>query len=243
MKHSFVSSAGNQELCRCGRPEIDHTDRATCEACGNSGTCDVMAGNILACMDCQEKEARLQAENNTPEKQQARVDQMNSVLQIARAIDTTVQVRTDVFNAETLAIVDIKRAIDEDETIQNKHFTLSKIIDERFVQFGEAIFAKREEIAILEAKQRASQNYYHELKKKLTAEERASLKLKDVTYQPAEPKTVKPKAPSQSINKIELDKLCKQYGIEQYKHIVNIIVMQKKVSIEEAVKHVKKTMG
>lgn len=241
MNHSFTPSAADETKCRCGYSEMDHTNRATCEVCGNSGTCNILYGNILMCQDCEAKEMALQLENNTPEKQEARVRESNEFLEIAKAIDTTVQVRTDLHNAETMAIIDIKRAIDEDTLIENKHFTLSKILEERYLSFKDKVFSLREEITKLESQQRAIQTYYNELSKKLRAEEKAQIKLKDVTYQPIEPKVVRPKVTKPSINKIELKKLCEEYQVPE--NIVSIVMLQKKeMSILDAVRHVKKTL-
>src|SRR5574339_135066 len=238
MNHSFTPSTADPTKCRCGYSEIDHTNRATCEVCGNSGTCNLMYGNILMCMDCEAKEQKIIAE-----KKAEQVKNGNPLLEIAQQVDTTIQVRTDIHNAETMAIVDIKKTIDEDTSIPNKHFALSKILETRYLGYKDKVFSLKEEITKLETQQRAIQTYYNELSKQLRAEEKAQIKLRDVTYQPKEPKQIKtPKGKKQSINKIELDKLCAEHNVP--KNIVSIVLLQKpELTIAEAVRHVKATLG
>lgn len=247
MNHSFTPSATNATKCRCGYDEISHTDMATCEVCGAVGSCNLMYGNILMCKDCEAKERELIeqkiAENNEAIRAKGLpVANNNPVLAIAQEIDNRVKVRTDIHNSETMAIVDMKKTIDEDPSIENKHFALSKMLEARYLNFGEKIFSKKEEITALENQQMAIQRYYNELSKQLRAEEKAQIRLKDVTYQPKEPKVAKPRVSKPSINKIELDKLCTEHNVP--KNIVSIVLMQKPgMTIAEAVRHVKSTLG
>lgn len=237
MNHSFTASAADATKCRCGYEEIDHTDRATCESCGRTGKCEIVWGKLLLCEECTAKE-RATESNKPPGVYETPT--ANPILEIAKAIDTTVKIRTDLHNAETVAIIDLKRSIDEDDGITDKHFALSICLDEKYKKYSDVIFSAREEIVKAESAQRAIQTYYNDLSKKLSAEKKAQIKLKDVTYQPVEPKVVKPKSPKVTVNKLELKKLCEEYGVPEY--IVSVVILQKGMSIIDAVKHVKRTL-
>ncbi len=99
--HPFIPSIGANTCQKCKRPEISHTELATCEACPNIGPCEIWLGMLL-CKSCYEKEEK----------------QIKSIVE-AKAIDDRVQLRSDVFNAETVAIVQLKQLIDADDSITN----------------------------------------------------------------------------------------------------------------------------
>ena len=196
MKHEFRASLAESSICTiCKYTEIDHTDRATCEECGNSGTCDIVYGNMLLCTDCQIKELAAQAELKNGAE--SRVIDARAVLDKARKIDQSIHIIQDIYNAETVAIVSIKKTIDSDTNISEKHFALAKSIEERFSHFQEVINAARDSIIEAESKQRAIQQYYNDLANRLRVEQREQIKLRDVNYKVPERKsTPKPRAPS-----------------------------------------------
>lgn len=212
MKHSFSPSFADPLKCRvCKYDQLSHTNEVECEVCGNKGECDIMYGNILMCQPCQVKEATAQAINNTPEMQQARVDEMNAqtIIERNKQIESTIKVDTDIHNAKMIAIVDLKKSIDEDSSIpaDKKLFTLAKVIDDRYVVLKDALAKLRQDTIENENEQRAIQTYYNELAKRLKDDERAQLKLKDVNYKPIEGKPKKSTAPkTKQLDKIQLAK-------------------------------------
>src|SRR5688572_28633723 len=110
MKHDFNADSTEPLRCAvCGFHEIDHTDRATCETCGNSGTCDIVVPGMLQCMDCIAKDA---AVGNDIEK-----NLMRGELAIESKIDQTIRVSQDIFNAKLTSIHELKVAIDSDDSI------------------------------------------------------------------------------------------------------------------------------
>jgi len=209
MNHSFSPNIIDKAKCRvCKFDEISHTDRATCECCGNSGKCDVMYGNMLLCQNCIEKEKSLQEDNSKPEVIAARVDAA-SLIAKNQQIEQGLNISEDLFNAKMISIIEIKRTIDLDESIplDKKIFELAKVMDTRYTHLREILPKQKQVVAENENEQRAIQTYYNELAKKLKAEEREQLKLKDVNYKPIEPAIKKQKAPStKSLNKIQLHK-------------------------------------
>jgi len=239
MNHSFTASQLDSTKCaRCKRDEIDHTNRATCECCSNSGICDLYI-DILMCQDCLEKENSHKRQE--PERAVA-VMNINSIIDNARRIDQTVQVRTDLFNAATVAIVDLKKAIDEDGSIENKHFALATELTTRFNHFKKVIFEMSEEIVEKQNQQRAIQSYLNTLSNQLRVEEREKLKLQDINYKPESPKPIKKSAPTvKKVSKIEIREMANKYNVPEL--AVQMLCVAKNLSPEDAAKSLQKAMN
>lgn len=230
MRHNHQPSIADSNICKiCKYVELDHSDHATCEACGNTGTCDIVFGNILMCMDCQALESKAQAElvagaDSRVEKSR---NDSNARVTLAKAmqVDQSIQIIQDIFNAETVAIVEIKSAIDADESVVEKHFLLARAIEERFSHFQVIIDAARDTMVEAQSKQRAIQQYYNDLANRLRVEQREQIKLKDVNYKPLEKRISKPKAPS--IRKFDRAQLIKVAGVlnKEFPHIPANLIM------------------
>lgn len=247
MKHEFRAGLADALVCTiCKYKEIDHTERATCETCGNSGTCDIVYGNVLMCVDCQDKEKK--AQEDLAAGADARVEESRqnadarAKITKAQQIDHSIQIIQDIFNAETVAIVDIRNVIDADESIPEKHFALAKSLEDRHTHFQDVINAARDTIKEAESKQRAIQQYYNELANKLRVEEREKIKLRDVNYKPLEKKIAKPKAPSiKKFDKAELIRTANAINKEFPQVPINLImpnlqtlVISKNMTLEAA---------
>jgi len=240
MNHPFIQSTFDSDKCfRCDYKEIDHSDRATCECCSNSGIMEIFT-DMLMCQECINKEISSINAHQAPELQEERAA-LNQVLVKSREIDSHVQTRMDLFNAETVAIKDLKDAIDADDSIENKHFKLTEVVQERFLQHGKVIFeAKEAQIAATSA-QRYIQQYFNELLKKLTAKEREGFQQQNVNYKPIQPKIVKPKKIStKKFDKIELRKVASETGLPQDK--LQMIVVQRGITPSEAAEILKNLM-
>jgi hypothetical protein len=153
------------------------------------------------CAECWAKECNMSVSdvNAQTERERQHIERMdadreraklNVILQ-SREIDATIQVRTDIFNAATTAIVELKKSIDENESIINKPYALAEELKNRFVHYKEVIFSHNE--AIIEAgnQQKAIQVYLNNLANSLRAEEREKLKIQDINYKPQAVKPVK----------------------------------------------------
>lgn len=165
--------------------QIVKSKMGDCETCTNSGIeIKCWFGNMYQCADCHAKDVA----HNSPEAQQARGEtykQEQKTLQEARAIDSGIQVRTDLFNAATVAIVDIKNTIDNDETITNKPFALASELKNRFEHFKTVVFELNEKLVEAGNQQKAIQVYLNNLANQLRAEEREKLKIADINYKPS----------------------------------------------------------
>jgi len=214
-----------------------------CECCNNRQKELKKRMGMLMCDECYEKELALQAANNTPEKQQERVLSMNNILTSARTIDAQIQVRTDIFNANTVAIVTLKKAIDEDVTITNKQFRLAEELSTRFHILKTAIFELNEEVIIKSNEQRAIQTYLNQLSNSLRAEEREKLKLQDINYnpQPAKLKVSSNKPKKEKVDKALLEKYSKELGLPP--SVLTMSMVAKNLTLDQAYTNMKKAMG
>jgi hypothetical protein len=238
MDHKFAQSVVDPNRCvRCQFDEISHTDKATCECCDNSGPMEVWCG-MLMCASCIEKEKALQAENNTELKQAERVKAVNSQILEARAQDSSIELRTDLFNAATTSIIELKSIIDSDPNIENKNYALASELKLRFEHFTKVIFQARQELAEAGNQQRAIQTHLNELANKLRQEEREKLKLQDINYTPQAPKT--PKPPKTGKPKVTpravIKELAQKYQIPEA--ILQMTITARKMEPEAAAKMV-----
>ena len=231
MNHSFIS-AGSELCAKCGRDKIDHTDRATCEVCGNSGDMEVMDKNILMCSNCQAIDLATE-EIRTAEHNRRAIETKKKFLEI----DSALSVQTDIFNAETVAIAELTKTGATDMEV-------AVALDKRFQIYVGVIFQKRQEIAELETKIRATQTYFNELSRKLREDERAKLKLKDSTYViKSAPKKVTSANPvrKQSFKISELREAITAAGLPaEAQSAIQMICLQKKITAAQACEYFKK---
>lgn len=228
---------------------------AECEACNNSGIVIleetgkeknilVRINGLYLCSDCEKLEKKaIEEKHMSPEMQQVRVDKARDILEMSRKIDTSLQVRTDLFNAETISITELKNAIETDDSIDNKRFALATTLQERIAHFQELIREKQNELVDATTKQRATQSYLNQLANSLRSEEREKLKLSDINYRPpvtiksVKPTTIKRKA----IDKAELKKYAAELNISEF--TLQMIVVQKNCTVEEAANMLRKSIN
>lgn len=242
MNHPFSPSSNNPVLCnQCKHKAIDHTDRATCDICGNSGECNLTSDDRLLCPDCDYKDLR----DRTPEELNSRATEVRRKF---NEIDAGIQISTDIFNAKTIGIHQLKLAIDADSSVpaDKKYFTLATAIDVRFTKLTEIIYGAKETVLHAENEQRAIQTYYNELGKRLRQEEKEKLRLRDATYIPITPDVKKtPKAPKVKViaNPAEVRAACVRHGVPDAVMLVTMLMVAKKYSVEDAIDVYKQTKG
>jgi hypothetical protein len=190
------------------------------------------------CIPCQAREKEAHKNAMLPENQQKRVEQMNHNIELEKAkqIDDRIQIRSDIFNAETTAIVDIAKAVEDDASITNKPYTIASVVKERFDKFQSAVFELNQQIADLNIKQKAIQVYLNNLSNKLRAEEREKLKISDINYKPKEVKLTggpkKIKTAKNKIDKAEVKRFALQLGIGE--STLQMMCVAKNISPEAA---------
>lgn len=217
MNHSFFPSAFDISRCGainvgrlCQHPQNAHGDEAECDYCDYKGAVNADANNGLACPDCITKVEKKVYDG--PIK-------LNEVLRQSREIDYTVQVKTDVFNLETVSITELRESIWSDESITNKPSKLAETCYDRFNHFKKVIFDLGEQTKEAHAKQRAYQVELNKIVNDLRAEEREKYRILDINYKPAEPKKevkVKKISVKVKIDKTELREAAKELGVAEY---------------------------
>jgi hypothetical protein len=239
MDHSFIPSQIDAVRCaKCKHPEIAHTDQAICESCNQQKTVELYI-DMLFCAECIEKEKLAQIELKNTEED--RIKTFNNTIDYSHEIDNAIQVRTDIFNAATISIVELKKAIDDDPAIDNKPYTLAQELSNRFKHLRSVLFEIDERKLQIANEQRAIQVYLNDLASKLRQEEKDKLKLQDINYQPKTPTLKTPKAPAKKkFDKVELRKFAAEIGVSEF--TLQMIVVQKNVSVEEAAKQIKASL-
>lgn len=240
MNHSFTLSVGDNKCAKCHRLEIDHTDFATCETCSFIGNCELFSFvpsmiPMLMCQTCIEKDKN----HMSSENQASRLSQFK--LETAKQIDNSIKLRSDIFNAETVSIVELKRLIDDDQSILNKHFHLAQLVTDRMNGYKKAIFEKNEELVELSNKQQSTQVYLNELSNKLRLDEREQLKLKDINYKPNPTKISKPKGQTvRRFDKTEIRKYALLVGVPEA--VLQMVCVAKNMTPEQAMHQLKSAM-
>jgi hypothetical protein len=217
----------------------------TCSSCKTNPVTDFSGLNktLKFCSACIEKEKQLQAANNTPEKIQERLDTLARSTQV----DASIQVRTDIFNAQTVAIVELQKAIAADDTITNKPYALAETLVNRFEHLRNVVFELNKQIADAGSEQRAIHTYLNTLANSLRVEEREKLRIADINYkpQPVKQHTVKQVrttgTSAKKASKKEIAEAAKQLGIAEF--TLSAFVIQSGGNLETAVNKIKASIA
>ncbi len=229
MTHKY-SGTGPKCLI-CDYPEIAHSDKAVCEACGLESECEFYPNEkhprrMLLCLSCFERERKVMtAYGNSSRAPQAPAEAV---------IPYQVRTAGEYFNANIPAVVDITKAVAEDESVDNKSFEVGKRVKAHVQHLAKSLFELDKERAAIANEMRETQVYYNHLMKELSAEKQAELGAVDITYrQEKPPKAIK--APSvKKFDRGALKDACSKHNIPEY--MLQSIVQSRKVTIEEAVK-------
>jgi hypothetical protein len=233
MNHSYIPSQIDSTKCGvCKYDVISHTDMASCEACSYIGKCDIFM-TMLMCPECIAKEKALQTENKNGEDKR-----INEVIERSRAVDYSISVKEDIFNAQTISINELKLAIENDVNITNKRYELANQLMDRYKHFSKIIFEKQQEISEESTKQRAVQSYLNQLASTLRTEERERLKLQDINYKPSETKPKVSKVTTKKgFDKVELVEWANKANVPLA--ALQMICVAKNMTPEQAYNHLK----
>src|SRR5215467_5063455 len=114
-----------------------------CECCPNEHSKEQplrLFMTMWMCPDCITKNKQLteESEANSVSRVEAERDRGNSVIELNKilkqtaAVDSTIQVKTDLFNAETVALIDITKAIQLDDAITSKETAIFDTLLKRY---------------------------------------------------------------------------------------------------------------
>lgn len=214
-------------------------------------------GNMWFCNECWEKEIKHTETHMSPASQELRVQESNAkqialhevAIQASRAVDNSIQVRTDLFNAATVSILDLKKTIDENTSIENKPYALATELMARFEHHKQVVFEMQQKIVEAGNEQKAIQVYLNQLANTLRVEEREKLKISDISYQPTKVKPVKPATikttgtnkAAKKLDKVELRKYAAELGISEY--TLQMVVVSKGITVEAAAEILKKSIA
>ena len=196
-----------------------------CDYCESTDSIKVIDGENI-CPSCL---ANHSSSNQAPIN-------INEVLTKSREIDNRVQVRTDLFNSATVAIVELKKSIDSDDSVVNKPYALAIELQKRFNHFKSVIFELNEKVVEASNQQKAVQIYLNNLANSLQVEEREKLKLQDINYKPGvmklpiTPKTIR--LSKKRIDKKELREYAAKLGVAEF--TLQMIVIQKNITVVDA---------
>jgi len=222
-----------------------------CEACDKTSFKTLESGEITEigvpvkklhskamwfCDECYNAEIEAQVEmvNNNP----IIVDnKLNAALNTARQTDDSIIVRTDLFNAATVSIVELKQSILDDSSIINKPYALAEELMRRFTHFKSVVFELNQKVIEAGNQQKAIQVYLNQLSNQLKVEEREKLKISDISYKPVAPKSIGAKSiktttTSKKIDKVQLRKFAAELGVSEF--TLQMLVVQKGISVETA---------
>lgn len=227
---------------------------AECEACSNNLSDEnTRINGLWLCNSCALLESNAIMEmHSSPKMQEFRVSKAESIMSMSRAIDTSVKVREDLFNANTTAITTLS------ESIKNSHpdlpdievrFLIAQELQNRIKHFQSIIFDLNNQLVDASTSQRATQSYLNTLANSLRAEQREKLKLSDLSYQPSspKPKVTKPKVVKAKVSDDEIKfvtgKLQQEFpdrgGME---FMVRMVIISRNVGADEAGNIVRRTI-
>ena len=202
-----------------------------CEVCDKTGV-EIWntRGNINMCVDCN-------AENNLVIEQAIAG---NQVIQQMKQVDEKIETKADLFNASTVAIVQIKGAIWADSSIPDnkKQYAYTKVCADHFEKTQKAVFEMRQELLKTENEMRAWQVAAQTAAGQLTIAERENFKKLNVSYSPTPVKNIKPSnkgsKPTRSYagQKGELNEAAAKYNVAAA--LIRMTVLQRNVSADEA---------
>jgi len=149
-----------------------------CEYCGKTDVKVTIVRGDAMCVDC------LALESSVP------------VIEASRQQDATIEVKSDIFTAQTVAFAELRAAILADNSIPDgqKEFAYVKECHDRMQHFQKVAFDARR--AVLDAEKSAKELQTEILKNigKLRTEEREAFMVRDFNYNPTPIKSPKPKA-------------------------------------------------
>jgi hypothetical protein len=180
-----------------------------------------------------------------PELQEARLAEhhkqiaINDLVADSLKIDQSIQLSTDIFNAKTVALVDIMRAIDTDESIPNKPLAKAEYSVNRIKHLTKVIFDLKSQVTEAENEIRANHVHVNMLVNTLREEEKAKLHLQDINYPITAPKSSKPKSSGTSkakkSSKIDMNEVNKWAGkIGMPAQLVHMRMLSKNMNAEAA---------
>lgn len=204
--------------------------KGECEVCG---TPDVKLrlqklGNILMCEGCWADEQATVAAN------------AKAVIATSQKIDSTIQLKADIFNAATVSFTELQAAILANTEIpaEKKSESLLTEVASRIAALDTAIFTLTAETVAKQNERNSLLTSAQQIHARLRESERVKFKQFDVNYKVVTPKTVKPKPITVKKTKPNITlilKVAKETGMPASS--IRTSMLQKGISEEQAGKY------
>lgn len=223
-----VAKVTDQTKCEVCDYEYDMVKYAESEKNPLLGPCRIHK-TIIMCPSCLRKE--IEAE---------RQGKLESIAAYQEREKESLKTHLDIHNSQLISINNLKKIIDADVNVpaHDKNYALARAIDERFKHLNSLQKDLNEQLKAALEEQKSIQIFYNELAKKLRADEREKLTIRDVTYKPVI-KEVKPKkieAPKK-YDKVSIRTAAQESGLPEA--AVNLVCLTRNVSAVEAVRIIK----
>jgi hypothetical protein len=174
------------------------------------------------------------------------------MVQEVRAVDAAIVLKTDIYNAQTPAVVELVRSVYADASIpqDKKDYVITETAYNHFKHLQQVIFEERqafiEMMRVKENEMRMWQTQVQTSAAKLKGEIREKYKDFDKSYQPApapkSSKSPKPRAAGAAdFKKQELFEACKKYSVPMAQ--VRSIMVQRNIAAEAAARIFAEMMG
>ncbi len=211
--------------------QTKQSKKGDCEVCDKPGV-DVWPtpGNIDMCADCKAEDDAIRSKAST----------VGNIIEHSVKVDTSIEVKSDLFNAATVAAVELKAAIENDESIpaDQKEFKYAQMCYDRFLHFQKVAFEKHQEYIAVENEKRAWQVQTQTIAGKLRSEYRDHFKNLNVNYAPTPVKAIKEVAktrkPKTAAKVSESREAAAKYKVDST--LVHMMVTKRNMSAEDAAK-------
>lgn len=192
-------------------------------------------GNINMCAECKADDDKIVLQSKS----------VNAIMDDVAKVDTSIQVKQDIFNAATVPAISVKAAIDNDDTIpaDQKEYRFTQYCHEQYMKFAAVAFDKHAEYVAAENEKRAWQVQTQTSAGKLRAEYREHFKNLNINYTPATVKTVKPsvRKPKQKSSVKEIKEASRKYGVDY--SAVTMMVLKRNLDADTAAKELATLLG
>lgn len=159
-----------------------HTTGATCESCDRTDCNVELIGNTAMCYTCANMHNASLKASYTPKQ----------VIEDSRAIDSSLTYNGDFFNAATIPTIELKRAIDSDDSLSEdeKQWKFQSELAARYEHFKDVVFLKQEELHQANLQVLHISKTIREFGDNVRKEVRERIKQADEKYIPQVPKGV-----------------------------------------------------
>jgi hypothetical protein len=157
--------------------------------------------------------------------------------QVERVREVSIPSRQDYFNNRTNAIIERRKAIDADASIEDKGWTEAQELHDWLLASRDALFAAHQEVIRITNEQSAAQVRMNQIANQLRKDQQELLKLRDFNYKPIvvqKPVKTATVTKTPKFDRVALARVSKDSGIPDF--VLQAICQAKKVTPEDAVK-------